>query len=252
VIGIVGKWLVDDKPATLGATVDRQTSLTRNPRPNTFGSITIMIGGRRVTYSCDDRKWKNFGCNSPISLATADEIAQEQDQSPNRLMAAIGILFANRPEAYVSAVSRDVGTLEDAVVKTEDSGVDLKPALGSLSQGEYQVIIQKLDSKSLGMPNQGAETKAGAETKITWDPASGKAEGMPQLPFGLVQIHLDTLDGESVGDVWVLVVGPQDFASKTASFEEVKKTTERWSVNVPPAGLHGLQRAALDELSREH
>jgi hypothetical protein len=251
VIGVVGKWNVvgTNKAVSFGMPVGPGTSLSRDTSTGnkTFGSVTIMLNGTHVTYSCDDPKTlpdhSNAGCVNPIPLASAPDLAAHAGEGGNWLQSLVKMISPD-PERYYTTVSRGSGVLQDAVIAKTGQSVDLKPAFGSLNKGEYRVSVQKLD------PDKKPVALTDTPSVLHWDPDKNSASELPPMTLGLYQMHVDTSDGEAVGDTWVLVVSPSDLPGKTAAFANVLQTTSGWGPSVPASGVRAINRAALDQLSR--
>lgn len=262
VIGVIGKWSVvnsqpNDCPGSKkslspgarilgGTSVSSDTVVKRDVKEGedkTFGSLTLLVNGAPVTYACDDEKTlpdhSNAGCVNPIHLSSASERSHEG----NGFLAKLASLIPRDPDRYYMAVSRDYGNMQDAVVEKTGNGVDLRPALGSTSKGEYLLTFEKID------PGK-APRLTGTFSPLKWDPDSGQAALAPGVAPGLYDLKAETTDHEPVGEAWILVASTQDYARKASAFAEVTKTTASWKSNTPAAGIRAVSRAALDELSR--
>jgi hypothetical protein len=254
VIGVVGKWTVVGKnqPISFGMRVNPNMSIQRvagQPREAISGSLTILLGDVRVTFACDDPHTlpdhSTAGCIRPILLASA---ARPHEQESGWL-GRISSLISRDPPRYYEALSRDLPSVADAVIPNLGSSTNFASVFSSMSIGEYRVTphLLKPDKPPADLPNM--------LFTLNWDPEKPASAAAPDLPIGLYQIHVevhDTAGGEwlPVGDAWVLVVGPREFAARAASFEDVTKLTAGWGSEVPVASVRALDRAALDLLSR--
>lgn len=255
VISMRGTWSLEHggakKLMKSGDKVDERDYLIREATKQfqTFGSITVLIDGKEITVSCSDPQslpHNSLDCSDRISAGFFEERAkldrndkksnQEDASLVSSLMTRIQTLF-NSPDAgeFFTANVRDVGSLEDAVLRKEGNVIDWKPAFNHLSKGEFEA--QVLGALPL-------------KVRFSWNPSQGMVLEMNGLGRGLQKLHIETTDGEVVGDVWVLIEDPANFEAKATQFSELKKRTSAWGSDVPPSGVEAVLRGGLTELAR--
>ena len=255
VISVTGTWFVEHggarKPVKSGDKVDERDFLIREATKQfqTFGSITLMIDGNKAsTISCNDPRslpHSFSGCSDKISVGFFEERArldrnnkgdQEDSNLVSSLMTRIQTLF-NRTDSgeYFTANVRDVGSLEDAVLRKEGNAIDWTPAFNHLSKGEFEAQV--------GGPSPWT-------VKFSWTPSQRVVSEMNGLGRGLQKLHIETTDGEVVGDVWVLIEDTARFDATARQFAELKERTSAWSPNVPYSGIEAVLRGGLTELAR--
>ncbi len=257
VIALIGDWKVlhgtSSEAATPGMSVKASDSVEHVKHgASSHGSITILVGPKRTTFSCDDVNslpdpiiYK--GCSLPIPLAFVPKKIKEQNQPSNRLLDSLGTVFHDNPYKFFKADVRGLGNLEDAVVKRQGSAIDWTPAFANLTTGMYRASFLDANTNTSKTANHAALP----ESTITWNQETSIMEGMPLFEKGLRQMNITSIDGIAVGDTWVLIEDSSAFDAKDANFKEVKRITADWTSDVPPAGIKGVLRAVLTELSRE-
>jgi hypothetical protein len=245
VISIVGKWRVagSNTPIAFGAALKPGASVESDPPGASTGSLTVLAGTTPVTYACNDPKTlpnPSKSCRDPLSLQAA---APDGQAGAPPIFADLPNLLSRDPNRYYSAVSSESGNLEDAVVRRTGNSVDLKPALQSLSKGEYRLIVERLD------PGKPAAPLSNMPPTLRWNPESKQPASGPDLSPGLYHLQMETVDHQPAGDAWILVTEQQDYKTKSAALAEVERITSTWKSTVPAAGIRAVNRAALDQLS---
>ena len=254
VISMTGTWFLEHggarKPVKSGDKLDEQDFLIRDATKQfqTFGSITLLTDGKETTVSCSDPRSlpDSFsGCSDKISVGFFEErIKSDKSQKASRedeslvssLMTRIQILFNSSDSGeFFTANVRDVGSLEDAVLRKEGNAIDWKPAFYHLGKGEFEAQVS------------GAFR---SKVRFSWDHSQSVIPEMNGLGTGLQKLHIETTDGEVVGDVWVLIEDSANFDAKAMQFAELKKTTSTWGPDVPPSGAEAVLRGGLTELAR--
>lgn len=252
VIGTVGKWDLGNSNTRVkigtklnpGETVMRDQSSDRKT-----GSITLLGGGAPLTYACDNPATlpdhSNAGCVNPITIPDKKgNTSPEQDQGLLSFLVGVTQLLTEQPTRYYSAVSRDYGGLQDAVVQINENAVDLHPVLSTLNKGEYRLTFTKLE------PESSSSAASASPAVLKWDPSSKPLAAGPEMHPGLYQLRVETIDGESVGTAWFLAVSAQEYAGKAQAFGQLTKATSSWGSNVPSVSIRAVNRAALDRLSK--
>ncbi|MBV9759762.1 MAG: hypothetical protein JO340_04270 [Acidobacteriaceae bacterium] len=250
VIGVRGNWVVtgNNRRIHLDNPLDENASVQlENPsaKDTTSQILTILLDGKRVTFNCGDPNTlpdhSNVGCVKPIPLKSAYERVERGASGVAPIWNFVQSLLVSSEGRYVPTVGRGAEGPEDAVVSSSGYSVDLGPALGTLSKGEYQLTFQQA----------GTGVTAGAPTSFTfhWDPDRKQPATGLNLAPGLYDMQVKAADGEPNGEAWVLIVSASDFEAKSAAYADVVRTVESWG-GVPAAGAHSVERAALDHLSR--
>ena len=240
VVGIVGKWHSVSHPDAfrLGQSLEPGTSFVRDPPNARSGSITLAWDkDTRETHACD-----NPGDCDKLFKVPAAPVAHTSSGWFREILAT----WVHEPKRYVAAVSRDSGSLQDAVARTSAAGADLAPVLSGLGKGTYWFRIERMET------GRGATVPIGkGPVTLSWDPGHTGSAIVPGLKPGLYRVQSTNQQGEATGgDAWVLVPPPQEFAKAEAAFREIVEQTATWREDVPPAGLRAIHRARLEMLAR--
>ncbi len=247
VIGTIGTWKTgNNTPISIGMPLHAGDKVQISPLPSKIGSLTIMASEKPQTFACDDPdslpNKSNAGCTEPI---TVPALVPESEGPMTALYRQVKELISTDSPRYYTAASRDNGSLTDSVVQVSNHSVDLRPAISGLSKGDYRLTFAKVTS-----PTPSAASASSAPAALHWDPESKQTAAGPDLAPGLYRLSAQSSDGDSAGEAWILVVTPENYESKTASFAALKKQTASWNANVPAATVRAVNRAALDQLSR--
>ena len=243
VIGTVGKWRKTERkePVLIGMELVAGQQVERSDPASQTGSLTIIAGEKPRTFACDDPESlpdKAAGCSGPIAIPSA---APEEEGGVARLLRGVRQLIAHDSGRYYTAASRDTGSLADAVVQITSHATDLTPVVTGLSKGDYRVTVSKMTA---------AASDAQPPVALHWDPEAKRNALGPDLAPGLYRVSAQSGDGESAGEAWMLVVSPENYQAKSASFLALTKQTASWNADVPAATVRAVHHAALDELSR--
>ena len=240
VVGIVGKWktVADAKPLYLGQPLAQGTAFVRDPPAARSGSITLAFDkDARVTHACE-----NAGdCAKPFEV-TPPPKREAASTSFREVLAA----WVERPKTFIAAVSRDVGSLHDAVVPSSGAGADLTALVSGLGKGTYWLKIERLQPGS-----DEAVPVGSGPTMLTWDPERKSSGTVAGLAPGLYRLQMSNREGEATGgDAWALVRTAGDYAKAQAAFQQIVDQTAAWTEDVPPAGIRAIHRARLEMLAR--
>jgi hypothetical protein len=106
-----------------------------------------------------------------------------------------------------------------ALLERSPAGVDLKPALGKVTPGEYDVQL---------IPAPGS-TGAGPGWRGVVSIGPGLSPQIPAVPNGLYLMSLTSKAGESVGSAAAVLVIDQKESNLRAAWEEAQAATRAWT-----------------------
>ena len=237
VFSVQGQWVTaEQQPISPGMVLKPNVEYLRQPPTARFGSITLVADeSHRITQSCDGPG----GCDRRFKVPEAPEAAG------SRSFLEAFSAWVQHPQRYVAAVSRDYGSLRDAVVRSNGSSADLTPVVSDLGKGDYWFKIERLQ------PGRDQMTPFGnGLMMVSWDPDRRGSATLP-LPPGLYLIQITNAQGEATGsDAWALVRGVGDYARAKSAFDEIVNQTASWREDVPASRIHALYRARLEALAQ--
>ena len=148
----------------------------------------------------------------------------------------------NHRSKYVVAASRGLGdAIREAVVRMEDSWLDISPPFKGVIPGRYLVRLEPLSVSS----------KSENEIVVNWSgrgPSLVRATG---LELGLYKLVLVDAAGEPTGaDAWLLVTSRSQYSAASAAFARVVEQTEGWGNDVDTEVIRGIMRAYLESLAQ--
>jgi hypothetical protein len=214
-------------------------SLLSNSQPSDFDYIVVanLKGDTIKTIRCKSKVCRECStagaCLDPIRPLPA--IAQLPGAMEVAFDAVMGLL-AGRGERYSAHRVRG-SSIEEAVLRCENGGLDAHAALRNVSKGHYEVLFRPLtgDTGSAGP----------ITTSIDWDPAGMNKIVCPGSGRGLWELSF----ASGSENAWILLAGPADYPRLAASFESALAKVKAWGASVSAESSRGYLRATLEYLA---
>src|SRR5260370_42306824 len=149
VVAITGHWHIEGNPQQelhFGQGLSPKTRFVLKDAASRAGTISIAIDEKtKVNHACEDPgECKNRIFDIPENADKATAQSNPSADSPFRK--ALLALMEN-PKRYVSAVSRDYGSVHDAVARLNGKTADLTPVFKGLGKDSYYIRVERLDGK---------------------------------------------------------------------------------------------------------
>lgn len=183
-------------------------------------------------------------CASPLELPSC--LTSESPSIFQRVMIAVGRMFAHDPERYIPTLSRG-RSLRDGVVEVANGQGDVHPILSGTQTGVYQFELQALS-------RQTATDRVFGPFQVQWQQQEPALVPLGDLAPGLYQMRL--LDSDSLGlrptgeDAWVLVC-PAENSKTAATFQEAEALIQQWGKDLRLTTRRSILRAYLEYLATQ-
>ncbi len=219
VVGPVhGAWLVDGKPATLGAEIAAGASI-EEARPDATGSIAIYaFDGRLIAKTCPS----DPTCGKSFVLDPLDDTTGIKSVVQDATKALAHDRFAYATPAPQRAPR---STPVDAIAPlANDGAVDLGDIMQGVAFGPYRLVLRPLDPHSGFTPAGDPIIKL-----VTWngEAVSVAVGGVPEGLYGAQLFSRDLASRALGGTAWIGVIGNRGEASRT-EFRSAESLAAKW------------------------
>jgi hypothetical protein len=201
-------------------------------RPVMAGSrVESKEAGAVITVAFLDGSAQTFA-----AAFTVDSLHAVEKSGAGRMLAAVAKSIGREKRATVFGISRGSLGVTPAVLKQSGKRIDLAPAIGGLSAGEYRLELT---------PFEGG---AAAEATCSFDPPAGTSATLAVAP-GVYTLRVASASGTPVGSATVRVVASAEFAAMAGAFGEGVAMTAAWPAGTDPAAVNHFLTALLIDLA---
>ena len=227
IIACTGDWYGRSGKSKLGTgeTVFAKSEL-RCASNDTKGRISIsLLNGELVSKDCKD---------SPVIVPDTPE---SNDGTIRKMIAAVGSLFKEEPQRYVSAISRG-GNEEDYVLQIQDGKIDLATLMEGRRSDTYTFHFSAVEDEN------NVELSQAWNNELLVLSSQELQEGLYNLSvFGKFSEADDF-------ECWILLSGPDQFEKQRSAFENAKLLISSWPAH-EASNKRSFLRGVLEYLQSE-
>ncbi len=247
VLEMAGNWTVNGTALRVGQALPPGAEVRPvrgNSRQASSYVALVLLDSKVIRVACT----KDKACDPyrlPTSLVKSSSLFE-------RISAAAGNLFGERPERYTPTITRsEKETPErslETVVKLEDGKVGIAPLMRGLPDGEYALLFRHANEAEAGT--------SGFPVAFLWQ--SARAEfpvSVNQLSPGLYSVTIRALaesdEACRTESGWTLVVAGQNYAGASEDLKRIREGVNSWQ-GVSEAGKRSFLRVSLEVLSTQY